>query len=281
MNITVVVPTKNRPGLLIQCLNGLYCQSSRGFDVIVCDDNSDYDVAALVRAHPLGRLTDVTVIRNPGTGAGSARDCAAAKASGDVLALLDDDAVPDEHWIAVIEREMSSSTEKAITGRILPLQTSLLSRCRQSRYEARQRAAVATRDVDFMAGGNSAIGRSTFLELGGFDAKFLMMHDAELSQRMKARGIPCLYVADLVIHHMHVKTAIEPFQNAFNSGRFRWALAKNYPDRKLRPLREWNSIVANIAGSASEDPLDVRVMNSFLHCIHLLGHARAQISGML
>ena len=94
LSLTVVVPTLRRPDWLLRCLDGLSRQD-RAVDeiVVVCRGDDEETLAALTTWR--GRVV-VATVREPGVLAALA--AGVARATGDVIAFTDDDAVPRPDW---------------------------------------------------------------------------------------------------------------------------------------------------------------------------------------
>jgi glycosyltransferase involved in cell wall biosynthesis len=91
MKATIVIPTFNRASLLAELLNCLTTQGDGLARVVVCDDGSTDDTAAVVRSF-VGRLPVVYAHQeNRGFRAGQARNLGIARAVGEVIIFVDDD----------------------------------------------------------------------------------------------------------------------------------------------------------------------------------------------
>jgi GT2 family glycosyltransferase len=94
--LSVIVPTRDRPAALSSCLDALSAQTAADrLEVIVVDDGSlrPQDVAAVVTRHPEARL-----LQGRGEGPAAARNVGAAAATGAILCFTDDDCVPRPDW---------------------------------------------------------------------------------------------------------------------------------------------------------------------------------------
>jgi glycosyltransferase involved in cell wall biosynthesis len=115
--ISVVVPTRDRPAELEVCLGALDAQTvADRLEVVVVDDGStDADaVARVVAAHVAARL-----IRQPGAGPAAARNAGARAASGTVVCFTDDDCVPDPAWAGLLAEAIEQG-EHVVAGTTLP-----------------------------------------------------------------------------------------------------------------------------------------------------------------
>ncbi|QJW36096.1 glycosyltransferase [Cellulosimicrobium protaetiae] len=100
MRITAVVVAYDRRDLLVEALDALSAQTRPLDEVVVIDNASHDDSAAVAAAHPIG--ADVlTLARNTGGAGGFAAGVAHAVARGaDLVWLMDDDTIPTPSALA-------------------------------------------------------------------------------------------------------------------------------------------------------------------------------------
>jgi O-antigen biosynthesis protein len=113
---TVVICTRERPTHLDHCLEAVMRLVYSSFDVLVVDnaprDAQTRDVAA---------RWGVRYVVEPAVGLSRARNQAMRECHSDVIAFLDDDALPDPEWLTGLAREFEDPRVMAVGGRILPL----------------------------------------------------------------------------------------------------------------------------------------------------------------
>ena len=99
--ISVVIPTHNRPASVLRLLRALRDGSfpADRFEVVVVADGCEDDTAVIARAEPLPFALRV-LEQNPGRGAGPARNLGASHAAGELLVFLDDDIEPGSGLLA-------------------------------------------------------------------------------------------------------------------------------------------------------------------------------------
>jgi glycosyltransferase involved in cell wall biosynthesis len=94
--VSVIVPARDAAGTLGATLAGLAAQSRSPDEVIVVDDGSADATVAIAEASPV--VTNL--VRGSSAGPGAARNAGVAVATGDAIAFLDADCVPQPGWLA-------------------------------------------------------------------------------------------------------------------------------------------------------------------------------------
>ncbi|MFD3443770.1 glycosyltransferase family 2 protein [Microbacteriaceae bacterium 4G12] len=109
--ISVVIPVKDDARLLERCLDALDGQTVRPLEVIIVDNGSTDDSAAVARAH--GAL----VLEEPSPGIAAASSTGYDAAIGAVIARCDADSVPPADWLQRIAVAFASDPAlAALTG---------------------------------------------------------------------------------------------------------------------------------------------------------------------
>lgn len=96
-SVTVVVCTRNRPGELTNCLDAISKLNPRPDDVLVVD-NSQGDAAT----ERVAREYAARYAVEPREGLSRARNRGLAESASEVVAYIDDDAIPSEDWLEQI-----------------------------------------------------------------------------------------------------------------------------------------------------------------------------------
>lgn len=181
---SIVIPTSNRAALLADALRSVFAQRLTDFEVIVIDDGSSDDTAALLAAHE-GRLA---WYRQERAGPGAARNAGSARARGTYLAFLDSDDVWFPWTLDVYAQVIRQADEPAfLVG--TPTYFTELDECREvpegptglkvfADYYASQEA--------WRWWGASAlvIRRDVFSAVGGFTDEWVNGEDADLALRL-------------------------------------------------------------------------------------------------
>jgi glycosyltransferase involved in cell wall biosynthesis len=99
MKSSVLIPSYGRPAALERCLAGIYAQTAPPGEVIVVwqgnDDATRLTVERVASAAPI----PTAAVHSPEVGVVPAENAALEAATGDVVLLIDDDAVPPPDWV--------------------------------------------------------------------------------------------------------------------------------------------------------------------------------------
>lgn len=227
--ISVVVPTYNRSASLHRLLEALSeCEvPDGGFEVIVVDDGSSDDTAAVA-----GRAgVRVRYVRQDNAGPAAARNRGWRQARGPIVAFTDDDTLPDRRWLVELVDEMTARPElSALGGNVLPMRRSFLADFVQ--LDRLVGHGADERGVRFLITANAAYRRDALRDVDGFDEGFPMAagEDTDLSFRMRKHGGALGVTEGATVLHDH-RTGIRAlFRTYYRHGIARDRLAGLHPD---------------------------------------------------
>ncbi|GIK72612.1 MAG: glycosyl transferase family 2 [Chloroflexota bacterium] len=110
--ISVIIPVYNSERFLAEAIQSVLVQTLPPDEIIVVDDGSTDNSAALVAEMPLPSMTELILVRQPNLGPAAARNRGVALASGELLAFLDADDIwlPDklEQQVAHLARNSAA-----------------------------------------------------------------------------------------------------------------------------------------------------------------------------
>jgi GT2 family glycosyltransferase len=216
--LSVVVCTHERPGDLARCLTGLAALTDP-VQVIVVDSASAVPCRALVDGFR-GRIPDLEYLYLAEPGLSLARNAGVAAARGQVVAFIDDDAVPAPDWAGEVLRAfrrpdvgcMGGTCRAAFTGprpRWLSARLLQLSGITRFGEEAREPRSSA----EWPFGANMAFRREALEAAGPFSVtlgrragSLLSGEDSDLVERVGALGWRIwLQPAAVVDHTVHAE----------------------------------------------------------------------------
>jgi GT2 family glycosyltransferase len=181
---SVVVCTYNGGRTLRPCLDGLARLDYPNYEVIVVDDGSTDDSAAIASEF------DCRLISTENRGLSSARNTGWAAATGEIVAYLDDDAYPDPHWLKYLAAGFNSSNHCGIGGpNVPPPDENFVAQCVAQAPGGPTHVLLTDAVAEHIPGCNMAFRRSRLRAIGGFDAQFRVAgDDVDVCWRLQERG---------------------------------------------------------------------------------------------
>ena len=239
--VSVVVVTWNGRQYLEACLDGVAAQVGVSAETILVDNASTDGTVAFVRE----RFPWVRVVALPeNRGFAGGNNAGVREARGRLVALLNNDAVPEPGWLQALVSgvdELHGFT--LVTSRIVYMHDpgvidsagdSLLASggAFKRHHGARVEMARESTEVFGVCGAACLMPRRVFDELGGFDEDFFASHeDVDLSYRARLLGYRCGYVADAVARHHGSATIgrVSAFAVFHGQRNLEWMYVKNTP----------------------------------------------------
>jgi len=205
-DLSIVIPTYNRPGDLELVIDALMRQQTGGvsYEVIVADNNSRADTRAVVdRALARGTTAPLRYVRDPRPGVSNARNSGVSIARSPLIAFLDDDGVPVETWVREVKGAFDEHPDVDCFGfRVRPVwktpPPSWLTPADSGPIAIQDRPNPARLDCDHagacLSSANLACRREAFDEVGGFSPLYRRSQDREFEQRLWRAGKRGLYL---------------------------------------------------------------------------------------
>lgn len=209
--LSIIIATFNRSSQVLECLKET-ARQARNFsdvEVIVVDNNSKDNTNEVVEAFikQSGINCRYTLETTPGVNSARNRGCSLAK--GEIIALLDDDAIPLEGWVEKIRNHFIEQKSDVLAGRVelitiasqLPewFPKDLSGILGKTEYGTNSRLMDMGENPQ---SGNCAFRIEVFNAVGGFNPKSLIYGDeTEFFQRVWDKGFSFIYRHDIVVDH--------------------------------------------------------------------------------
>lgn len=232
MRVSVVICTLNRAASLAETLQCLTQQNYDNFEVVVVNgpstDSTDEVASRWEGAIRYARcpVPNLSVSRNIGIRA----------AAGDVVAFIDDDALPEFDWLAQALPAFDD-TEVAGVGGIVFDHTGLSL---QYKYSAANRFGEATSRADrpyddqcspgtfefpYLQGTNALFRRDALLRIGGFDETFeYYLDETDVCCRLIDAGYVLRQLSNAPVHHKFLPSSVRDHQRVVTNW---WPIVKN------------------------------------------------------
>lgn len=197
--ISVVICSYNGSATIRQTLSELLNLSYPRFEVVVVNDGSTDNLAAIVAEYP------VQLINSPkNAGLSSARNIGMMESQGEIVAYLDDDAYPDPQWLHYLAYAYRTSTHDSIGGpNIAPSEDGPIAICVANAPGGPVHVLETDEIAEHIPGCNMSFRREALLKISGFDPVYRSAgDDVDACWRIQQNGGTIgFHPAALVWHH--------------------------------------------------------------------------------
>ena len=240
LTTAIVVCTRNRPGCLRNCLQGI-AKLKRVPDEVIVIDNTAGDKETEAVADEFG----ATYMVEPHRGLSRARNRGLADSHSEIVAYLDDDATPDENWLEMIAEPFKDPKVTTVTGRIIT------PRSKPRSNETLKPRSLSNKDPEWFGiatfgglglGSNMAfrreacVGQKIFDERLGRGAPFEIAEENYAFAFLLSQGHTAVFLPDAIVYHPD-GNASDIRQDARNSIAFSMLLFSEFPSRRLDLVR--------------------------------------------
>jgi mycofactocin glycosyltransferase len=254
---TVLVPVKDRPLQLDQCLAAL----GRDYPVLVVDDASDDPAATAAVAARHGAKV---VTRAVNGGAGVARNTGLDGIRSEFVVMIDSDCVPPPGWIDALAAQFNDPLVGAAAPRIMPWSAGESGVDRYTRVAGsldlggrEARVAPLTR-VSSVPTAALVTRRSALLAVARdgavFDPALRSGEDVDLVWRLHKAGWRVRYVPEVQVHHREPSTWRALLSRRFSYGTSAPHLAERHPGA-MAPLVVHPLSAATVAAALARRPV--------------------------
>jgi GT2 family glycosyltransferase len=263
MTATVIVVTLSRPDCVRRCLNCLLAQEPRPDQIIVVDASAD-DLTKIATAEFPG----VVYLKNDnGFGRMTAsRNIGLKRATGELIAFVDDDAFARPMWLANLLATYEEKNVGAVGGRAcngLPGEESMgVSEIGQLKSNGTLTGNFAADsgqviEVDHVMGCNMSYRRQTLADLGGFREDYPgisgVREDSDMCVRVRQLGQRVLFNPAAIVDHIGAPQAVGKRFDA----RYEFYIQRNHMTLLVRNFglfssKLWRYIAFSVVNSAFE-----------------------------
>ena len=206
MAFSIIIPNWNGEKLLKKNLPAVF---SSGADQVVVVDNGSNDGSVALLKNLQAQYSQLKIIFNPkNLGFARAVNQGVKEAKNEIVALLNNDVVPEEDFLKPLAKDFEDEKVFAVSLNE-PQWSWAKGKWVKGFIEHETGPKTKTPHLSFWAnGGSGAFRKSIWLELGGLDEIFAPFYweDIDLSYRAWKRGFKILWEPQSVVHHQHETT---------------------------------------------------------------------------
>ncbi|MEY2475434.1 MAG: hypothetical protein QOG87_749 [Actinomycetota bacterium] len=228
--VSIIVPAKNAAGTLGSLLDDLAGMTLERAEILVVDDGSTDETAAMARAR--ADALPIRVIDGPAVGPAAARNVGGRAAEAPWLAFIDADVRLPEDWL---ERGLAAATDD------VDVVEGVVQRRGGDTDGLVRHWALTDGDGVFVTA-NLWVRRSSFDKVGGFDEGYPApwREDTDFGWRLVAQGARTTTASDLVVFHPYYRRPVKSLLHHGSKIVADARLRSKFPEqaRQLQPRRE-------------------------------------------
>ena len=252
--VSIIVASFGRPEWLARCLTALGQIAYPTFEIVIVADEAGQRAVA---AHAHGAR--VKVLANYTPNIAETRNIGIAAAAGEVLAFIDDDAVPEPLWLRHHVDALNATGAAASVGFVRG-RNGITFQSKAMVIDGNAESHDLPFDVGSfglpnvpegtalkLVGTNFTVRRTAALQLGGFDPAFrFYLDDSDFSRRLAQAGHRAVVVPDAEVHHAvaasHHRTSRRAPKALGDIGRSTAIFVQKHGDRP--PEQIWNRMIS-------------------------------------
>ena len=211
---SIIIPTYLRQNVVKNTLMELEKQSYKNFEIIVIDQTPIID-PILCNYNSINN--NYKYIHYNIIGLPNARNYGASQASGDILIFIDDDTIPDKDLIISYSKSFELLGSRVlIGGRVIEKDTNIFKERKNISGGWITWFGKTLKNFDtglsgyceWAPGGNFAVSRSLFNEVGGFDTKYngtAVLEDCDFGYAIRKNKGEVYYDHNPMVEHLRAK----------------------------------------------------------------------------
>lgn len=219
LSVSVIVNTYNRAAVIGNLLASLNWQRYQNFEVIIVNGPSNDNTAQILNAYS----DRVHIARCPEANLSMSRNIGISLAVGDIVAFIDDDAVPEPDWLEALCIPYADPAVGAVGGFIRD-HTGYSYQCKviacdrfgdSTAYQSVEEACAAgvaehgPGSARYLSptGCNSSFRRAAIEQIGGFDEEYAyFLEETDAIVRLIDAGWKVSYAASAEVHHKYAES---------------------------------------------------------------------------
>jgi len=211
LSVSVIIVSRGRPQSLCRCLTAVSQLLYKTFEIVVVVDTAGFDAVTKLSFSDrikISKFDDVNI--------STARNHGLTLAAGEIVAFIDDDAVPEPAWLLHLVQPFKNPMVSAAGGFVRGRNGISYQWQGQEidEFGYSKDITITTEQPTIVSAGpgkaiktqgtNCAFRRSTLAEIGGFDPAFrYYLDEADVNFRLAERGNATAIVPRAEVHHCY------------------------------------------------------------------------------
>lgn len=228
--VSVVVCSYNGARTISDTLDALEKLEYPDYEVIVVNDGSNDETPDIVETYSCRLVT------TDNEGLSNARNEGLRRATGEIVAYIDDDAYPDPHWLQYLVHTLRTADVCGAGGpNLLPPQSGPLAECVSHAPGGPCHVLDTDQTAEHIPGCNMAFWKSALEEVDGFDPQFRTAgDDVDLCWRLLDKGWKIGFHHAAVVWHHRRPSLRTYFKQQFGYGKAEALLERKWPNKYNR-----------------------------------------------
>jgi len=226
-SISVVVCSYNGSRTIRDTFEGLKKLEYPNFEVIVVNDGSKDATESIAKEYPF-RLISI-----PNGGLSNARNVGMRAATGEIVAYIDDDAIPDPHWLTYLAATFLTSDHVGVGGpNIPPASDGPIAECVSNSPGGPVHVLLTDQEAEHIPGCNMAFRKAALEAITGFDPTFRIAgDDVDLCWRLQQQGWTLGFNPAAMVWH-HRRNSVKAYwKQQLNYGKAEGFLERKWPEK--------------------------------------------------
>lgn len=225
--VSVVVCVYNGASTIRDCCEGLRELNYPNYEVIVVDDGSTDNTAAIVSEF------NVTLIRTHNRGLSAARNTGLEAATGEIVAYTDGDARADRDWLTYLALAFRNSTHVGVGGwNIAPGGDGWFADCVANSPGGPVHVLLTDTLAEHIPGCNMAFRKTALEAIGGFDPQFRAAgDDVDVCWRLQERGWTLGFTSPAMVWHHNRNSLRAYWRQQQGYGKAEALLERKWPEK--------------------------------------------------
>jgi cellulose synthase/poly-beta-1,6-N-acetylglucosamine synthase-like glycosyltransferase len=230
-SLSVIVCTFNGSKTIGDALEALSKLDYPNYEVLIINDGSNDKTECIAKEY--ASKFGFKLITTENRGLSNARNTGLRSAAGEIVAYLDDDALPDAQWLRYLALSFLNTNHVGFGGpNIAPEGDGLIADCVANAPGNPSHVLISDQEAEHIPGCNMAFRRDALLDIGGFDHQFKIAgDDVDLCWRLKKKGWTLGFSPAAVVWHHRRKSIRSFWKQQLNYGRAEALLERKWPEK--------------------------------------------------